>query len=250
MRQIIIPLFICMMILSCTGKRTGTELVDDASLRQAFDELTELDSVYGMARRPYHNLDIKDLCFDDLTAHYGDFVAEYVDTFRYGAGKENKSYYDYFMHPDFTDIISREPFIVIHEYLWPIVPGKGLRVYFVDNGVDSSKPIWGQEFTYTLDMILLWSLPEKYLTLAQVISERGAPIADKIDTLYYGTKDGWSYLDVIEALKDVPEEVVHRYDWAVDSKRKLRLFFVESDNVSTEKAIWGYQYNPFTIMDE
>lgn len=250
MRQIIITLFICMMILSCTGKRTGANLVDDSFLRQAFDEITELDSVYGMARRPYHNLDIKDLCFDELTAYYGDFVGEYVDTFRYGAGKENKSYYDYFMHSDFTDIISREPFVVIHQYLWPIVPGKGLRVFFVDNGVDPSKPIWGWEFTYSPDMILLWSLPEKYLTLAQVVSERGAPIADKIDTLYYGTKEDWSYLDVIDALKDVPEEVVHRYDWTVDSIRKLRLFFVESDNVSTEKAIWGYQYHPCMMMFE
>ncbi len=81
-------------------------------------------------------------------------------------------------------------------------------------------------------------LPEKNLTISQVINKRGNPTCfEYVDTVHYGVN--YPLFGDIYALRNVQDAAIHTYGWYVGGSHTLMLIYLENEDMNIAKPVWG-----------
>lgn len=230
-------------ILQLQSCKTGNNRDISMRLDQDIDSLAQaFNSEY------FTDTTSKSIGFSNLTeitetaldSIYGAPVFESVDTFEYGNRLtkyepiDDNGYYDY--DSDYRNI----PHIVIHKFILSRGDTSAIILRSAENSRKQLIPISIYNGKYSHQWIPLWSLPECSLNLQQILKAKGLPTRESIDTVHFGSNKYFNRAEYIDALKDTPIEIIHKYEWDIDSSRICRIYFNEKDLTPQSKPIWGY----------
>ncbi len=238
-------LFSLVIVSGCNrGTQDNKKCFDTEAFKCAFDNIQK-NSKIPLTKELKQNA--KNL--SQIKAELGDPIEEYTDSFRYGRYVESRN-------PDkhidmsydvFPDTLWRIPLLIVHKCVWAR-DNKDIVLFFANDCFKGEQPFWGYILEYGDNYSPLRLLPEKDLSLNQVIERRGQPIQEEVYSVYYGVE--YSPLEDIYVLRDVPEAIIHRYEWKADSVRTIVLSYLENENKDTAKPVWGMKCLDSYLMYE
>lgn len=257
-------LVIPMIISGCGSRNTSYTGISQSladSLIQVCDSMKVTNPRFYKLPQIASDLYGKNLC--EIKKLYGDPIYCRVDTFAYGEPVnfynefENQSDLDiYYKNIEYETTLAKIPYIEIKYYEWVNEDRAKLILYCVDvQDEPYETPIYGAVIYFTDDWRPFDYLEEKYMTLKELVKQRGEPIRTRVDTYIYGKLKGFgvafSETDGIRPLYNTYQMDVRYYEWPVDSSRTLRLYFEEKQKIdSAAKPIWGMQAeNDYYLME-
>ena len=256
MKRFIGLLIVIPMIISGCGSRktkyTGISQTLADSLSEVNYSKAVDDPYFAPLNEVLPELCNKNIC--EIKELYGEPIFCRVDTFAYGEPVNFYNEYDdmndiyrYYKNFEYKKSLVWFPYIEIKYYEWVTEDREKLILYCVDlQDASCEVPIYGGIIDFSDDWKPFDYLEEKYMTLKELVKQRGEPIRTRVDTYIHGKIKGhdvaYDEKDGIRPLYNTPQMDVRSYDWSVGNSRTLRLYFEEKQKIdSAAKPIWGMQ---------
>ena len=239
-QKYVVVILFCLIITNiCIAQKEANnnkDCYDVESFKGAFKNIANSTWKVSLSKE----LEFNTKSLSEIKSILGEPNEEYLDTFNYGDYVTNRDLRtDHHYYPIQVKLkkIRR---LIIRTCVW----GKGkkdITLFFAKDCNNGEQPFWGYVQEYDDLYTPFRLLPEKDLTINQVINKRGKPKYESIYNIRYGVE--FRLHTDIYSLRNVPKASVHSYSWDVDGTHTLVLIYLENEDKEKSKPIGGMLCN-------